>query len=339
MSSQTPPSSPADSSIYGSIMHIRQLQADMRKQPVTGSWARLKRIVYKIIHSAFMRQHNLNSATIDLIEKVYRELRVNNPVWQPQLSDEDARANVSMQVNVAPEAQPLPAAMLKAESLLSSGETLASCGQTQDQAKLNNVRILNGFNAVYTSPAEMRMTERVALYSLIFGLQPQNVLEIGSFRGGSTAIICGAMDDTGFGQIACVEPTPIFAPELWARISHRCRVFEGLSPDILPEVARQIKAPFDFALIDASHAYEDVRRDAASVLPYLADQAYVLFHDANSPGVKRAVDEVCHQYDEFVDCGLVSIEPTVLYENGQRTTWAGLRLVRFQRPAGQAKVA
>ena len=40
---------------------------------------------------------------------------------------------------------------------------MASCGQTQDQARLNNIRILGGFNAVYTSPAEMRIPERVAL--------------------------------------------------------------------------------------------------------------------------------------------------------------------------------
>ena len=49
------------------------------------------------------------------------------------------------------------------ELAISTGEVLASCGQTQDQAKLNNIRVLNGFNTVYTSPAEMRMPERVAL--------------------------------------------------------------------------------------------------------------------------------------------------------------------------------
>jgi len=350
MSSQTPPPSPGDTSIFGLIMHIRQLQADMRNQPVKGSWVRVKKIFYKIIHSAFSRQHNLNSATVDLIEKVYRELRANNPVWQPQLNEQATPPSVHSQPYAVPSPVPVAQKIVPAPQVnwgpvaevevgVSSGETLASCGQTQDQAKLNNIRPLSGFASVYSAPAEMRMTERVALYSLVFGIQPRNVLELGTFRGGSTAIICGAMDDTGFGQIACVEPTPVIAPELWARISHRCRMFEGLSPSILPEVARQIRAPFDLVLIDASHAYEDVRRDAESVLPYLADNAYVLFHDANHTNVKRAIDETCQRFSELSDCGLISSEPTVLYENGQRVTWAGLRLLKFKRPMGQVKAA
>ena len=75
---------------------------------------------------------------------------------------------------------------------MDTAEVLASCGQSQDQAKINNIRPLHGFNAVYSAPAELRMPERVALYSLVFGLQPRNCLEIGTFRGGSSAIICGA---------------------------------------------------------------------------------------------------------------------------------------------------
>jgi predicted O-methyltransferase YrrM len=176
------------------------------------------------------------------------------------------------------------------------------------------------------------MPERVALYSLVFGLQPRNCLEIGTFRGGSTAIICGAMDDTGFGQLACVDPTPKVAPELWAQVSHRCRMFEGRSPEILLEVARLSGAAFDLAFIDANHTYECVRRDFEAVIPLLASEAYLLFHDGNYPGVKRAIDEIVAERNELVDCGLLSVEPTVLQENGQGVTYAGLRLVRFQRP-------
>jgi predicted O-methyltransferase YrrM len=331
MTSQTPqtqPSSPADNSITGRIMQIRQLQHELRTHPVTGSYVRLKKIFYKIIHTAFMRQHNLNVATIDLIEKIHQEISNNQA---PSRQD-------TSRLQRAPAADVEPS-LHRADTPFSTGEVLASCGQTQDQAKLNNVRPLHGFNSVYTSPAEMRMTERVVLYSLIFGLQPRNCLEIGTFRGGSTAIMCGAMDDTGFGQIACVDPTPHISQELWSQISHRCRMFEGPSPDILPEVAKQIKTPFDFALIDANHTYEFVRRDIASVMPYLADDAYVLFHDANYPDVKRAIDEGVANCSSLSDCGKLSIEPTVLYENGERITWAGLRLLRFQRPFGQAKAA
>jgi predicted O-methyltransferase YrrM len=177
------------------------------------------------------------------------------------------------------------------------------------------------------------MPERVLLYSLVFGLQPRRCLEIGTFRGGSSAIICGALDDTGFGQLACVEPSPRIDPKLWAQISGRCRLFEGPSPDILPEVVHQMGAAFDFVLIDANHTYDHIRRDIAGVLPLLADSAYMLFHDGNYPDVKRAIDEAVAANHQLTDCGLLSVEPTVLREKNRTVTWAGLRLLKFERTA------
>jgi cephalosporin hydroxylase len=156
-------------------------------------------------------------------------------------------------------------------------------------------------------------------------------LEVGTFRGGSSAIISGAMEDTGFGQLACVDPSPKVDPALWTQISSRCRMFEGPSPDILPKVRKQVGADFDFALIDANHTYEFVKRDIAGVLPLMADSSYLLFHDGHYPDVKKAIDDAVVTYPDLTDCGLLSVEPTVLHENGQSTTWAGLRLLRFQR--------
>ncbi len=319
----------ADLAITGRIMQIRQMQADLQSRPVTGSFRRLKRLVFNVVRSTFRQQFTLNSATVDLIEALHRELDCRS-------------ANSSTLVMNSIETR-VPAALRFADSEasipISAGEVLASCGQTQDQAKLNNIRPLLGFDTVYTSPAEMRMPERVALYSLIFGMQPRNCLEIGTFRGGSSAIICGAMNDTGFGRLTCIDPMPKIDPELWSRLSNRCRLFEGPSPDILAEVAQHIDTPFDFVLIDANHTYEAVRRDISGVLPYLADRAYVLFHDANFPDVKQAIDESVATNLQLTDCGLMSVEPTVLYQNSQRVTWAGLRLIKFQRRVAGVKAA
>ena len=324
---QTCASNAADNSITGRIMQIREMQTELRTRPVTGTWRAFKRLFYKAVRSAFSRQFNINLATLDLIEAVHRHAEQQGSQTRTQPSE--------LQFQTAATSKSAGKQAIN----LATGDVLASCGQTQDQAKLNNIRVLDGFNSVYTSPAEMRMPERVALYSLIFGMQPKNCLEIGTFRGGSSAIICGAMDDTGFGQLTCVDPMPKIEPELWSRMCNRCRLFEGPSPDILSEVAKQINVPFDFALIDANHTYDAVRRDIVGVLPYLADQAYLLFHDANYPDVKRAIDESVAACEQLTDCGLMSVEPTVLYDNGQRTTWAGLRLLKYQRRVVKAKAA
>jgi hypothetical protein len=71
----------------------------------------------------------------------------------------------------------------------------------------------------------------------------------------------------------------------------------------------------------------------------MADHAYLLFHDANYPDVKRAIDECVSADNQLMDCGLMSVEPTVLYENGESVTWAGLRLLKFQRRLTKAKAA
>ena len=204
---------------------------------------------------------------------------------------------------------------------------------TQHQARPVSKPTLSGFERVYSSPAQMRMPERVALYSLIFGIQPRNCLEIGTARGGSAAIISGAMDDLGFGQLSCVDPMPQVDPVLWAEISNRCTMFEGTSPGILPKALEAAGAKFDFALIDGDHNFEAVCADIANVLPYLTDDAYVLFHDAHNEGVKRAIDEAVSSSKELIDCGLMSVERTILQENGHCSTWAGLRLLRFRRSA------
>ena len=139
------------------------------------------------------------------------------------------------------------------------------------------------------------------------------------------------MDDVGFGQLMCVDPAPEVSSDLWSQISHRSRMIVGPSPDVLPKAAEELGASIDFALIDGNHNYPNVQADIAGVLPYLSDQAYILFHDAHYGDVKRAIDEAVTTSPDLTDCGLISVEPTVLKDNGHWLTWAGLRLLRFQR--------
>lgn len=321
----------AASAIQGRFHQVRQMQVEFESRPVQGSFRRLKKLVYQVLRTAFRQQFSMNTATVDLIEAVYRDIESRN----------------SKSISVAPlptieKPTPLFDSHLVGGNTGSSGapaETPLATAQIPDQNDANNIRPLHGFEAVYTAPAQMRMPERVALYSLIYGIQPRNCLEIGTCQGGSSAIICHAMNDMGFGRLTCVDPMPQIAPQLWSQISNRCRLFQGPSPHILQEVARHIDAPFDFALIDGDHAYDGVVRDITGVLPYLADRAYLLFHDAHFPDVQRAIDEAVATNPQLTDCGMVSVESTVLFEHGQKVTWGGLRLLRYQRRMAGAKAA
>src|SRR4051812_1763899 len=154
--------------------------------------------------------------------------------------------------------------------------------------------------------------ERVVLYALTVGLQPHRVLEIGTFKGGSTLIMCAALDDLGAGSIVCVDPEPRLAGATWEAIRHRATIVAKGSPDALAEALTVAGAPFDFALIDGDHSRAGVERDIDATVPVLADEAHVLFHDAHHDQVREGIDAALERHaGRFADAGLVSRDRVV----------------------------
>jgi hypothetical protein len=287
----------ARGSIAGRILQIRHMQEELRKQPVTGSRRWLKRLFYKAVHSAFARQFSVNAATLDLIETVYRDL--------------DNRASDAA-----------------TESRDSRGSVLASFGPTGGNADASEPSALHGFQSVYTSPGDLPMRERVTLYGLVYGMRPRNCLAVGASGCDAVAVICGALDDTGFGQLACVGEGLRFEETLWTRICNRCRVFEGVARNILPDVARQVGGPFDFVLL-TPEAADIAGADVAGLLPHLADGACIL--------VRGGMDDFVSEFDELTDGGIISDQSDV--PGNSVDVRQGLRLLRFRRRAVKAKVA
>lgn len=187
----------------------------------------------------------------------------------------------------------------------------------------------NRFYAVHAAPAWMPSYERVLLYGLTVGLAPQRILEIGTFQGGSTLIMCAALDDLGAGQIVCVDPNPRLADDTWKAIRHRTTIVDQGSPEGVVAARERSVSPFDFALIDGDHSRAGCDADIEATIPHLADEAHVLFHDAHYAEVRESIDAALQRYpDMFEDAGLISRGSTV-DENGVR--WGGLRLLRFRR--------
>lgn len=185
------------------------------------------------------------------------------------------------------------------------------------------------FHVVHTAPAWMPPYERVLLHGLTVGLAPRTVLEIGTFQGGSTLVMCAALDDLGDGRIVCVDPNPRLADETWAAVRHRATIVAKGSPEAVVEARELAGAPFDFALIDGDHAREGVDRDIEATIPVLADDAHVIFHDAHYHEVRDGIDAALERHPgRFDDAGLVSRGNSV-DENGVR--WGGLRLLRYRR--------
>jgi predicted O-methyltransferase YrrM/SAM-dependent methyltransferase len=208
-------------------------------------------------------------------------------------------------------------------------------GEEREMDHINFSTRPGRFGVVYTTLAHMTGAERVLLYALTFGLRPARTLEIGTFRGGSALVICAALDDVGAGTLTCVDPVPQISPDHWSQISHRATLFAEPSPDVLPRAMASAGGPFDMALIDGHHGYENVVRDIEGVLPVLAPEAHVVFHDAHHREVAQAIDRmlVAHA-DALSDAGMLSTErgPEEPGDDGRPVVWGGIRLVRYHRP-------
>lgn len=168
----------------------------------------------------------------------------------------------------------------------------------------------------------------------MFGRRPHRTLEIGTFRGRSASIIVAAHDDVDAGELICVHPNPQVDPELWARLAHRATMVSELSSESLADMAPTAALRFDLTLIDGDHSYEEVTRDIEGVLPVLADEAYILFHDAHHYEVDAAIEAALSRHrTELVDYGLMfTLEVPEAVEPGKRPVVSGgLRMLRFGR--------
>jgi predicted O-methyltransferase YrrM len=200
------------------------------------------------------------------------------------------------------------------------------------------------FGTIHDAPVHMLPSERVLLYSMVFGVRPQRCLEIGTLHGGSAMITVAALDDVGSGSLVCVDPEPQVAPEVWAGIEHRATLLRGTSPEILPEAQRTAGGPFELALIDGDHSHAGVVRDVVAVMGVLADGGHMLMHDAHYGEVRDGIDEVLRTHPgSLVDCGMLSSASTP-DANADTVEWGGMRVLRMiagssTRETGEAEAA
>ena len=86
---------------------------------------------------------------------------------------------------------------------------------------------------VFTCQSDMRIDERLFLYSFVRGFQPERALEIGVLRGGSAAIITNAMEENGRGKLVGIDPAPEMAVK--ERDLHgRYTLLREFSPQAIP---------------------------------------------------------------------------------------------------------
>jgi predicted O-methyltransferase YrrM len=183
--------------------------------------------------------------------------------------------------------------------------------------------------------------DRMCIYGLIFATQPKRVLEIGRARGGSTLLIASALRHVPGSTFVSIDPNSMdehsISPVLERKLSDKVTFIHGFSPQENGRALAAAKGKFDFVFIDGNHYYEACLADIHGVVPYLADDAVILFHDAFFAGVEDAIHDALETEHRLVDCGMVS---TVPYHGsahqsyrGRPQIFGGIRMLRFRPSA------
>lgn len=148
-------------------------------------------------------------------------------------------------------------------------------------------------------PSFFQEGEAEALAALVKG---RVVLELGSFKGGSTILMAKAgarvvhsVDwHTGDPHLRYYQDTlgPMWHNLMAADVRRQVVLHVGRFQDVLPLFRPQ---SFDLAFVDGCHDYEAVKRDIEMTLPLLRPSGVLAFHDYGRWGVQPAVQEVCKQ--------------------------------------------
>jgi cephalosporin hydroxylase len=138
------------------------------------------------------------------------------------------------------------------------------------------------------------------MLAVVDRLQPQRVLEVGSWQGGTLWhwLQYG-------GTVVSIDDGMRLASEWekWAdEADAELVLLQGMSQDpALVEKAGEL-GPYDFIFIDADHRYEAVRADWENFSPMIAEGGVFAFHDTQhigdpTYGVERLWNEITAQPD------------------------------------------
>jgi hypothetical protein len=144
------------------------------------------------------------------------------------------------------------------------------------------------------------------IYTLVRNVKPQHVVEIGTYYGGTSELICRALHENGSGILHTVAPfeaesvMPIF--ESWPQELRRHLEFYLMtSMDFYYRLnARGIRP--EIALIDGDHSYQAALFDIQSLAKSLARRGFLLVDDVSQPGPYYAAMDFLQRNPDWTQC-------------------------------------
>jgi len=148
--------------------------------------------------------------------------------------------------------------------------------------------ILERLDDAYTKVSEMSIAERQFLNGLIIRNKPKKLLELGVSSGGSSVIMLNAIRACPDAKLYSIDYLPYwymnqdkkvgYIVDDYPNLKNQWELFGGgLALKFLDKIGSGI----DFCMIDTAHSNPGEILDLLMVLPYLTEDAIVVFHDVN----------------------------------------------------------
>ena len=167
--------------------------------------------------------------------------------------------------------------------------------------------------------ASLRLDEAAFLHRLVREMQPETVVEIGRFRGGSTVIIAAALERGALHSYDIDTRQERDGAELDRQLTGVLERY-GLTDRVRLHVADSKSAvpppgPIDILFVDGDHSEEGVRADFEHWSPQLRPGGHLLFHDAVaapdfvSPSVSgpaRVADSIGDDFERQAGAGSIA---------------------------------
>lgn len=173
----------------------------------------------------------------------------------------------------------------------------------------------NDLTVLFSEDCEMAYGEQAALVGLCELLRPRTTIEIGTYRGGSLALLATRSEHVHtFDLVSHVE-------ERIPNVTYHL----GDSGVMLPRVLAQLEA-VDLVLVDGDHSRSGVRRDIQAILAAeCARQTVIVCHDVANEAVRAGIrDALRGRQVAYVNLSLV---PPWERASPLSDVWGGLGLI------------
>jgi predicted O-methyltransferase YrrM len=160
-------------------------------------------------------------------------------------------------------------------------ENLTLVSSTEEENK-----VIDCLNDSYTRVNEMSTQDRYFLNTMLLRYRPAKVLEVGVSAGGSSVIILNALKAMEQAKLYSIdylsywyknpEKAAGFIVDNYPDLKQRWKMYSG---GMATKFIEEISGGIDFVLLDTTHRNPGEILDFLMVLPFLKDDAMIIFHD------------------------------------------------------------